>query len=315
MLSPGSSIVSPGGLSYARRVLQSEVAREFERQRPRLFSVAYRLLGSAGEAEDVVQDAFLRFNDADRAAIENLAAWLTKVVTNLCLNRLTSARARRERYVGPWLPEPVVTADSALGPLDTVEQRDSVSMAFLLLLECLTPPERAVFVLRECFGYRHREIAEILDLSESHCQQLHHRARQRIGEQRPRFSASRADGDRIARRFLAAARGGDIAALEKLLADDVVAWADGGGKATAARRPIRGVERVARYLGWMSWPVPDLTVLLTEINGQPGFVALVGAQVILVVVLEIRDGRITDIRIVANPDKLAFLASQLPDRD
>ncbi len=293
-------------------MLRPEDLRAFEAQRPRLFAVAYRLLGSAGEAEDVVQDAFLRFSDTDRAAIETPAAWLTKVVTNLCLNRMASARVRRESYVGPWLPEPVATADSALGPLDTVELRDSVSMAFLLLLERLTPPERAVFVLRESFGYRHREIGGILGLSEANCQQLYHRAKQRIGDRRPRFPASRSDGDRIAQRFLAAARGGDIAALESLLAEDVVAWADGGGNTTAARRPVHGAERVARYLSWMSRPVPELRVSITELNGQPGIVAVVKERLLLAVVLEIHDGRIAAIRLVANPDKLTFLASQLP---
>lgn len=295
------------------RVVRPEALRQFQAQRPRLFAVAYRLLGSAGEAEDVVQDAFLRFHEADHATIDNPAAWLTKVVTNLCLNRLTSARARREDYVGPWLPEPVATADPALGPLDTVEQRESVSMAFLLLLERLTPPERAVFVLRSAFGYRHREIAQILGLSEANCQQLYHRAKRRIGDERPRFSASRADGERITRRFLVAARNGDLTALQELLADDVVAWADGGGNTTAARRPVRGAERVARYLGWMSRPVSGLSVRVMEINGRPGMVAIAEGHPLLAVVLEVHAGRISDIRIVANPDKLTFLAAQLPN--
>ncbi|MEU6643923.1 RNA polymerase sigma-70 factor [Saccharomonospora sp. NPDC046836] len=288
-----------------------EELREFEEQRPRLFALGYRLLGSASEAEDAVQDTFLRWSTADRAGIRTPAAWLTKVLTNLCLTRLTSARARRERYVGPWLPEPVDTADSALGPLDTAEQRETVSMAFLVLLERLTPPERAVFVLREAFGYSHGEIAAILELTESHCRQLYRRARLHVTDGRPRFTPSREDRFRITQRFLNAARGGDAAALRDLLATDVVSWADGGGKATAARKPVRGLDRVVQYLGWMSRDVPGLRILTTELNGQPGLVAFAGGTVLLVVALDIVDGRIAALRIVLNPDKLGFLTTQL----
>lgn len=257
-----------------------------------------------------MQDTFLRFDAADREAIRTPAAWLTKVLTNVCLNRLSSARARRERYVGPWLPEPVDTTQGVLGPLETVQQRESVSMAFLLLLERLTPPERAVFVLREAFGYSHREIAELLELTEAHCQQLHHRAREHVASGRGRFAASGAQGQRLARRFLTAARSGDLDGLRDMLATDVVVWADGGGRAAAARRPVRGAERVARYLGWMSREQPGLRVLVTELNGQPGLVALVGDSVLLAVVLEPEDDRIAGIRIVVNPDKLSFLSAQ-----
>ena len=288
-----------------------EELRTFEEQRPRLFAIAYRMLGSASEAEDAVQDTYLRWDAADRAAVREPAAWLTRVLTNLCITRLTSARARRESYVGPWLPEPVITTDAALGPLDTAEQRDAVSMAFLLLLERLTPPERAVFVLREAFGYTHREIAEILDLTEAGSQQLHHRARRHMTDERPRFDPSPSERTLIARRFLAAARGGDLAGLQELLAADVVSWADGGGRATAARLPVRGAERVARYLSWMSGDVPGLEVLETEVNGQPGIVVLQDGALVVVVVLEIAGGRIETIRLVVNPDKLAFAAAQL----
>ncbi|MFB6938557.1 sigma-70 family RNA polymerase sigma factor [Streptomyces chartreusis] len=155
-------------------------ADEFETHRPRLFGLAYRMLGSAHEAEDTVQDAYLRFSGADRGAIEHPAAWLARVVTNLCLTRLTSARARREQYVGPWLPEPVITSDGTLGPLESAEQRDAVSLAMLVLLERLTPTERAVYVLREAFAYGHREIAEVLELTEANCRQLYRRAVQRV---------------------------------------------------------------------------------------------------------------------------------------
>ncbi|HXT44145.1 MAG TPA: RNA polymerase sigma-70 factor [Pseudonocardiaceae bacterium] len=293
-----------------------EALQTFEEQRPRLFAIAYRLLGSASEAEDAVQDTFLRWHCADVQTLQSPAAWLTKVLTNLCLSRLTSARARRESYPGPWLPEPVLTGQSALGPLDRAEQRESVSLAFLLLLERLTPPQRAVFVLREAFDYTHREIAEILDLTEANCQQLYRRARLRVAEDRPRFPqrsrASREHGHRIAEEFLAAARSGDLAALESLLAADVVAWADGGGKVAAARRPVHGVPRVARYLaGWMSRDVPGVQIMVTEVNGQPGILGVLDGQVLVAVLLDVVGDEVATVHAVANPDKLTFLAGQL----
>ncbi|PXY21787.1 RNA polymerase sigma-70 factor [Prauserella endophytica] len=291
--------------------IAAEEVREFERQRPRLFAIAYRLLGSASEAEDAVQDTYLRWSAADHGAVRTPGAWLTKVLTNLCLTRLTSARARRETYVGPWLPEPVDTTGSALGPLDTAELRESVSLALLLLLERLTPPERAVFVLREAFGYGHAEIAEVLDLTESNCQQLYHRARQHVASERPRFHPSTEERVRITQLFLDAARGGDLERLRSLLADDVVSWADGGGKIHAARKPIRGAERVAQYLGRLSREAAGVGFVLTELNGQPGVVATVDGVVLLAVALDIAEGGIATIRIVANPDKLGFLTAQL----
>ena len=285
---------------------------EFEAQRPRLFAVAYRMLGSASEAEDLVQEAFLRWDAADRDDIRVPAAWLTKVITNLCLNRLDSARARRESYVGMWLPEPVLTTDSALGPLDRAEQRESVSLALLHLLERLTPPERAVFVLREAFAYPHREIAEILDITESHSQQLFHRASQHLQE-RPRFETSSDVQYRVVERFLDAARGGDIAALEQMLVADVVSYGDGGGKAAAARRPVSGAKRVARFLGgWLRRPLPGLEVRVTDINGQPGLLAVLDGQwLIAAMSLDFDGEQIRSVRAVANPDKLAFLGAQV----
>jgi RNA polymerase sigma-70 factor (ECF subfamily) len=210
------------------------------------------------------------------------------------------------------LPEPVLTAQSALGPLDRAEQRESVSLAFLLLLERLTPPQRAVFVLREAFDYTYREIAEILDLTEANCQQLYRRARLQLAKGRSRFDASQEQGHRIAEEFLAAARTGDLTALESLLAADVVAWADGGGKTRAARRPVHGAARVARYLtGWMSREVPGLRVVVTEVNGQPGILGVVGDQLLVAVLISVAGSRVTAVHAVANPDKLAFLARQL----
>lgn len=285
---------------------------EFEAQRARLFGLAYRMLGSAEEAEDVLQDAYLRLHGADRAAIETPAAWLTKVVTNLCLNRLDSARMRREKYVGPWLPEPVQTTGGTLGPLDTAEQRESVSMALLVLLERLTPTERAAFVLHEAFGYRHREIAAILDRSEASCRQLHHRARERLADPPRRAGSDPAQLRPLLERFLSAARDGDLRGLERLLAADVTSWSDGGGKATAARHPVHGRQRVARlFAGMFSRAAPPYELSTTEINGAPAIVGYYAGELIGTLVLDVVDDRIVGLRAVANPDKLAFLSRQL----
>lgn len=284
----------------------------FEAQRPRLFGLAYRMLGEAGEAEDVVQDAYLRWAGAAHAEIVHAPAWLTKVVTNLCLNRMTSARVRRETYIGPWLPEPVLTADGALGPLDTVEQRESVSLALLMLMERLTPAERAVFVLREAFSYSHRQIAEFLDVSEANSRQLHGRARQRLSDAHPRFEPDRARWRRLVEHFLAAARGGDAVQLRELLAADVTSTADGGGKVGAARRTVVGPDRVARYLaGALSRLAPTgLGVLLAEVNAGPAVLGFVGGELRGVLALEIVEGRINALHILANPDKLTYIAQQ-----
>jgi RNA polymerase sigma-70 factor (TIGR02957 family) len=281
---------------------------DFEQHRQRLFAVAYRLLGSAAEAEDAVQDTYLRWHGADRGEIREPAAWLTKVLTNLCLTRLTSARARRESYLGPWLPEPLLTAYT---PSDPVELRESVSMAFLLLMERLTPAERAVFVLREAFEYSHREIADVLELTEANCQQLYHRAKQRVAQDRRRYDADNAEKLRVTKNFLVAARGGDMAALEGMLAEDVVAWADGGGKTQAARKPIRGRQRAAVYLRWLAGNVDGLEIRLDQVNGEPALLALIDGELSVVINLQIVAGLITDFRAIVNPDKLAHIARQV----
>jgi RNA polymerase sigma-70 factor (TIGR02957 family) len=291
--------------------MMSGNAEEFTAHRPRVFGLAYRLLGSAEEAEDAVQDAYLRWSSADRAAIEHPWAWLAKVVTNLCLNRLTSARVQRERYVGPWLPEPVFTQDGALGPMESAEQRDAVSTALLVLLERLTPTERAVFVLREAFGYRHRDIAGVLELSEANCRQLYRRAVQRVATPEARFTPVAERQHELVESFVMAAREGDLAGLEKLLAKDVTWWSDGGGKVTAARRPIVGREKVMRFLvgsaqrfagGW------DITVV--EVNGAPALLMHAAEQLIAVASFELWDGVIAQVRVVVNPDKLTFAGRQ-----
>lgn len=289
------------------------VAEEFEAQRSHLFGLAYRLLGSAAEAEDAVQDAYLRLHAADRAAIGSLPAWLTKVVTNLCLNRLTSARARREIYVGPWLPEPVITGGGALGPLETVEQRDSVSVALLTLMERLGPAERAVFVLREAFGYSHRDIAEMLETSDANARQLDHRARQRLGEPTSRFRPDTAQWRSLVERFFTASRNGDVAALVTMLTTDVTATADGGGMVAAARRPIVGRDRVSRYLaGALGRPsLPPTRLTFAEVNGEPAMLGFLGETLAGVLFFEVAAEQIAALRIIANPDKLRFVAKQL----
>ncbi|ALG14782.1 RNA polymerase sigma-70 factor [Kibdelosporangium phytohabitans] len=283
----------------------------FEGQRSRMFGLAYRMLGSAAEAEDVVQDAFLRWHRADLDAIDTPAAWLTKVVTNLCLSRLSSARMRRESYVGPWLPEPVRTGDGALGPLETVEQRELVSLGVLVVLERLTAAERAVFVLREAFGYQHREIAGVLDVDEVRSRQLYARARRHVAEARRRFPADRERHAEIVRRFFAAAVEGDVAGLTELLAEDVVSWSDGGGKATAARRPIVGRDKVLRYLGGFRQR-PEFAQVdseFAEVNGQLAVLLRWGGALAAVFVPEVDGDRVTALRSIINPDKLHAVAN------
>lgn len=290
-------------------------AAEFEPERARLFGLAYRLLGSAADAEDMVQEAYLRWQKQDRSAVASSQAWLTTAVTNLCLNLLTSARVRREIYPGPWLPEPVLTDGGLLGPQETAERRETVSLALLTLLERLTPAERGVFVLREAFGYSYRDTGEVLGLSEANCRQLHRRASRRVGERRARFTPGGDQRRTITERFLAAAVAGDVAGLERLLAADVVTWADGGGKVVAARRPVHGRASVARYLAgvtrWMARHIEEPEVWIAEVNGEPAVVGRVGGTVIGVLVPEITDGSISGVRAVANPDKLAFITRQV----
>jgi RNA polymerase sigma factor (sigma-70 family) len=303
---------------------------EFEAQRPSLMGLAYRMLGEVHEAEDAVQDAYLRWRTADRDRIEAPRAWLAKVVTNLCLNRLSSARARRETYPGPWLPEPVPTGARrsgaagpagavasaggvlTLGPLETVEQRDSISLALLTLMERLTPPERAVFVLREAFSHTHREIAEILGVTEAGSRRLHHRARQRLGEPRPRFETEPGQWHRLVERFLAAAADGDVAGLEVVLAADVTAWSDGGGRVSAARRPIIGRDRVARFILGLAAGQVAGDAAIEEVNCAPALIYRVEGVAVLVTAFEITDGRISALHMVLNPGKLAFAAEYLP---
>ncbi|WP_040799146.1 RNA polymerase sigma-70 factor [Nocardia higoensis] len=279
--------------------------RVFEAQRRRLFALAYRMLGSATEAEDAVQETYLRWDGADRSGIHSAEAWLTTAVVNLCRTWLVSARARRETYTGPWLPEPVPTSE--LGPLETVELRESVSLALLAALERLNPLERAVFVLREAFGYPHREIAEMLEISEAASQQALHRATERVRRGRPRFQPSGAATRELLERFLTAANTGDVDLLRSVLSRDATATADGGGAVHAARRPVVGGDRVAAYLhGVARRGVPGMVLGLEEVNAAPALVVRVDGLPVLVMSLDVRDGEIHALWLSVNPEKLAY---------
>ncbi|MCA1832498.1 MAG: RNA polymerase sigma-70 factor [Actinobacteria bacterium] len=278
----------------------------FERHRPRMFGVAYRMLGSVADAEDVVQEAFIRWRDADVEEIREPAAWLTTVVTRLCIDQLKSARARRERYVGPWLPEPLLgEAGEAPDASVAVELSDSLSMAFLVVLEELTPTERAAFLLREVFGYGYAEIAELLGSSEAGCRQLAHRARERVAERRKRFEADKEKQRELLSRFLFAIGSGEVDALVELLAGDAVLYTDGGGAAKAARRPIFGADRIARFTVGVTKDIPEgAESQVVDVNGSPGLLIRVDGKPWCVIAADAADDRIQSIYIVLNPEKL-----------
>jgi RNA polymerase sigma-70 factor (TIGR02957 family) len=284
----------------------------FEGARARLEAIAYRLLGSANDAEDVVQDTFLRWQSADRQHIQTPEAWLTKVLTNLCLNRLTSARAKRETYVGQWLPEPVFAGDRMLGPSDTVEQRESVSIAMLTLMERLSAKERVVYVLREAFGYSHGEIAEVLDLSESNCQQIYRRAKQHLASDRRRMEVDAAAARKIVEEFLAAALNGRTEDLVRMLTDDTISVSDGGGVVFALPQPITGAVRVARFLRTLFEPseakwemLGGRPVLFASVaNDAPALVMMVDDRIVGIVTLNVTAEGIAAIHAQVNPGKL-----------
>ncbi|SCG72406.1 RNA polymerase sigma-70 factor [Micromonospora coxensis] len=290
----------------------------FDEYRHLLFSVAYRILGSAADAEDAVQDAWLRWSAADRSRVADPKGYLARIVSNLALDRLRSARVRRETYVGPWLPEPILTSTDTA---DDVAATDAVSMALLVVLETLTPLERAVFVLKEAFGFSHAEIAEAVDRSEDAVRQAAHRARGHVRARRPRFPADRVRQREVTERFVTAATGGDINLLMQLLAPDVTLWTDGGGKVRQAMRPVTGADRVgAWFAGIATRPYQgvepaDMTVELVELNGQAGIVFSGAGRVIATLTLDLaEDGRIAGIHNVANPDKLHAVGARTVHR-
>ena len=284
----------------------------YEELRPLLFSIAYRMIGSVSEAEDIVQEAFLRIHRAETegTTIDSPKAYLSAVTTRLGIDHLKSARVRREQYVGEWLPEPLLTDEGSPDAAAHAETADSLSTAFLVLLESLTPVERAVFLLREVFEYGYDEIARIVERSEENCRQLYVRARRHVDEGRPRFEADRKHRDELVERFFAAAERGDLAALEEMLADDVVVYGDGGGKAPSWPRPIVGRDRVGPLLAGVGRQAArhGLVIEPREVNGQPG--ALVfdgGRRLVSAFSLHILDGLVRTVRSVINPEKLRHL--------
>jgi RNA polymerase sigma-70 factor, ECF subfamily len=284
----------------------------YEDLRPLLFSIAYRIVSSVGEAEDIVQEAFLRFHraQAEGSNIESPRAWLSTVTTRLAINQVRSARARRETYVGTWLPEPLLTDPDSDVSLHA-ETADSLSMAFLVLLESLSPVERAVFLLREVFEYPYDEIAAVVGKSEENCRQIAVRARRQVEAKKPRFEPSRRRREELARRFFDAIGDGDLEGLTHMLAADVVSYSDGGGKASAFPHPMHGRERIVRVLlrfGEWRAQLGAERMRLTEINGQPGALFLSrDGRAVLVVSLDIAEGLVQTIRAVSNPEKLRHL--------
>lgn len=281
----------------------------FQQHRPLLFSIAYRMLGSVADAEDIVQEAFVRWQQVSGLEVRSPKSYLSTVVTRLCLDYLRSAKVRREEYVGPWLPEPLLT-DESLDAAETIELDETLSMAFLVLLERLTPVERAVFLLREVFDYDYGEISRIVGKSEANCRQIARRARESVAARRPRFETSAEQEKRLMDSFLEACSDGDMESLLALLSEDVILWSDGGGKVRAALNPIYGPEKVSRFLlGILGKTPPGFSTKMARVNGRPGVIGYVGGQPMSALVLEATVDRIWTIRIVVNPEKLKTIPS------
>lgn len=283
---------------------QPDAATVFDPLRPRLTRIAYRMLGSVADAEDVVQDAFLRWFHTDRESIREPEAFLRRVVTRLCLDHLKSARVQREAYVGPWLPEPLIEA-----PQDEVED---VTLPLMLALERLSPLERASFLLHDVFGVSFEEIAETIGREAAACRQLATRARDHVRAARPRFPLPKERGQEIAAAFFAATRSGDMTALRSLLTDDVTVYADGGGKIPAANRPFSGIDQVVRlhtYLARIFKAHESRMIRYGLINGLPGFISLEQSGILQTTALQVEDGKIAAVYVVRNPDKLRHLGT------
>ncbi|GAA4581428.1 RNA polymerase sigma-70 factor [Planotetraspora phitsanulokensis] len=284
----------------------------FNQHRNLLFSVAYRILGTVADAEDAVQDAWIKWSAADRSQVADPKAYLARIASNQALERLRSTRHQRETYVGPWLPEPILTSGDAA---EAVTDAESVSMAMLVVLETLSPLERAVFVLKEVFDFSHAEIAEAVERSEAAVRQAAHRARERVRARRPRFTADRSRQREVTERFLAAATGGDINTLMELVSPDVTLWTDGGGKVRQALKPVVGAQVVAAWfaaigkVAYQGVEPADMNAELVEINGGPGMVFSGSGRVIATVTFDFdAEGRIVAIHNIANPDKLGAIA-------
>ncbi len=285
------------------------MVESFESYRSYLFAIAYRMLGSAMDAQDMVQETYLRYSATPPETITSLKAFLTTIITRLCMDQLHLARRKRDVYLGPWLPEPLITPEAleAVSLEERVDMEESISLAFLLLLEQLQPIERAVFLLREVFEYDYAEIATFLGKSEVTCRQWFSRAKKHLGDHRPRFSTSPETHRQMLTGFLQAAQAGEMAPLMNLLAEDVTLWVDSGGKVKgAATRPIRGRDAVARFsLGTRRFLPEDARVELAAVNGQLALIFRVGDRAYLVLTVEVEAERIQTVRVMVNPEKLA----------
>jgi len=289
---------------------QDRSLQVFAAERERLFAIAYRMLGSVQDAEDILQEAFLRWHATPISTIATPAAWLTTVVTRLALKQLQSARVTRESYVGPWLPEPLL--ENAQATSDPAELSDSLSIAFLTVLERLSPPERAVFLLREVFEYDYVEIADIVELTETNCRQVFHRARQRLADHKQRYAADGRTHRALIEGFAKAIADGDVEGVVRMLARDAVLWADGGGRVrAAATRPVRGAESVARFLVGVRQKFGVRDVVVQVVNGRAALIAMVDGSPIRVVSIDVVGDEIAGIYVIANPEKLRPLARSL----
>ena len=290
-----------------------DAVADFEPHRRVLQGLAYRMLGSWSEAEDMVQEAWLRWRDVDRAQVDAPRAYLSRTVTRLCLDYIKSARARREEYVGPWLPEPLPDA-GLYGGLGEGALAHDLSVALMLALERLSAPERAAFLLHDVFDQPYSEVARTLGRNEASCRQLALRARERVREARPRFAATEQDGLRIAEAFLQASREGDLGALRQLLADDAVLHSDGGGKKAATLRPVMGGDKVARFFAGIAGKPGGklLGAAVVRLNGMPAVLGTEADGLPRSISLDIQDGRIVAVYMVRNPDKLRHVAALAP---
>ena len=291
---------------------------EFEQYRVLLFSIAYRMTGSASDAEDLVQETYLRYQASASQEIVSLKAYLSTIITRLALDYLKSARVAREQYIGTWLPEPILTAEDGGFPLAELEQQEALSLAFLRLLEALSPPERAVFLLHEVFDYPFREIGDMLEKSPANCRQIFHRVGQALQAERARFEPEPQRQRQLLLSFLSASQAGDVAALTSLLAQDAVSWSDGGGKVQSNLKPLLGQQAVAR--SWCSWLSRErknqraLTHTLAEINGSPAILFWEEGSLAGVISLTLSAVGIQEIYALLNPEKLAYLQKQLSGR-
>ena len=287
----------------APRPATGDAVAAFDAHRRLLFGIAYRMLGSVMDAEDMVQEAFLRWQHA-ADDVRSPKAYLSTIVTRLCIDQLRSARAQRETYIGPWLPEPLISEET-LDMDEGLARDDSLSMAFLVLLERLNPVERAAFLLRDVFDYDYADVARIVDKSEANCRQMVRRARQHVAQHRQRFEATPEQLERMSQRFLAATTSGNLAGLLELLSEDVTLWSDGGGRVAAALNPIYGAPKVARFFLGLAKKFPShFTMRAARVNAGPGVIVYDRQQPYAVICPEIVEGHVIAFRIVNNPDKL-----------